>query len=691
MRAAGIYGRLARAAAALGLLLAGEALLYLDRAAKDAWAGLGFCALGAGAALLWPGPDARKAGAAPAAWRATAWLGILGLGALGACSDWIRLQPPLDLCSGPVQAQPMAAVFWVFLALALAGLAGSAALADPDHAAAAGPPLRRRWEVLLLVLVLSVAGILRFYRGDQVPQGWWYDEVVLAGLCKALMLGLDKASLFVGGALQNPGAYVCVGAALFKLGGVSVHALRVGAGVFGLLAVVPLWALARLWLGGRWALVAAALFALMRWTLIAERIAFMSGFALFWMLASFWALWAAQLRGSIWRWFLAGLLLGANLHTYIPGRLVPALVFLFLGFQASLDRRWRRSPLEWAALGLGFLVLGGPMLAWMAAHWPDYMDRAGRVSLMAEVAREGRPLLPALWENFARHALMFHFRGDHNARHNIPSLPQADYLLACALALGFPWTLGRAWRDARARFLWLWLLVMLAAGVLSLAWEAPQANRSILAAPALPLAAAWALRDLSAPLAAALGKGWRRALTWLGALALAGMALSGAADYFHDWAGSEGAYRDFTPIDSAVARRVERTRPGTAVYTVPDWEQYCRLVLDPQDRIWNAFPISRPIWDSDDYQGSIPVDHVLMLWRDSDAFITDAVQKEFPGRPLERAVRPFAEPGESVYAYLGLEVPLGDLPVYTDPGHLPFICRRAQPMRRRDTPPANPH
>ena len=663
---------LARLGAGLGLLTLGESLLYYRVDAKASVAALGFAALGVGALLWWP----RRTRGSVAAVAVLAVLGV-GMAHHSPAGGW-------DLFAGPQHGQWLVWLFWLGLAATLLTLAATASAPPPGRAR---PPLDRWVEWALLGGVLLVGALLRFWQAGHLPQGYWYDEVNLSRAIQDHVLVGKEVPLYLGEQVENPGAYLWVGAAAFRFFGVHIVVLRVLAGVFGLLAVIPFWALARLWLGARWGLVAAFLFACMRWVLIPQRIAFMSGFALFWMLAAFWALWSAQCRLAAkgawpWRWLLAGALLGANLHTYTPARIVPPLALAFLAIQAWLDPAWRRRGRDWLALGAGFLVVGGPMLAYIALHWGEYLSRTAQVSIFTDVKVSGHPLVPEILISAAKHALMFQFRGDYNARQNLSFYPQVDPLLAAALGLALPWTLGQAHRDARARFLWLWLPAMLAAGVLSLPVEAPQAHRCILAAPVLPLMVALALRGLLGARGPELGGAWPLSLKALGLVLLLGMGVLNAVELLGQWPGEEATFRSFSPRASAVMGRIERTGPGTVVLTSPlskeyqfygyEWGVFARFVLRQQGRDWAALGPSQAVPPSD---GGQPTDSVLMVWGDSDTDITAAYQREFPGRPLEKAPQPFPGPGEPNDLYVAAQVPWGDLPTRPKRGPAPLLYR----------------
>jgi hypothetical protein len=405
------------------------------------------------------------------------------------------------------------------------------------------------------------------------------------------------------------------------------------------------------------------------------------------MLAAFWGLWSAQRREAApqarpWRWFLAGLLVGANLHTYTAGRAVPVACVCFLLLQHWLDPAWRRSPRQWLALAAGFLLIAGPMLWYIGHDFGGYQRRAAEVSVFTDVAKTGRSLWSALGSNLARTALMATYRGDANARHNLQFYPQADFLLALALALALPWTLGRAWRDARGRFLWLWLAGALAASVLSLPVEAPQANRSILAAPALALAAAWALRELADPLGRAFSQGWPRALKLAGLALLIGAAWLNARELFVQWPADQATWEDFSPRANAVLQRIRAVGRDVGVFVSPlphelpfygyEWATFGRYALAPEGRFCSPLAASQGVAGQD--RGT-PLRAALLIWGESDTEISAAFQRQFPGLAVERAAAPFAVAGTPGALYLAAEVPLARLPHRPAKGPLPFLYR----------------
>jgi hypothetical protein len=661
-------------AAALLALGAGESLLYDELGGKDALAPLGSSLLVLGAAFAWPKGPGRKL-----AFLSAALMGLLGLEVLAR-----QQSVAWDLFQGPWREQPSILAFWILIALSLAALAWQASRVPLRVQAA---PLSRAQEAWALAAILVLGAFLRFYHAGQLPQGYWYDEVNLSHSIQTDVLEQGRAPLYVGEQVENPGAWLWIGAAAFKTFGVHLGVLRVLSGLFGLLAVLPLWALARLWTGSRWALVAAALYACMRWTLIPQRIAFMSGFALFWILAAFWALWWAWLKGGGWRALLAGLALGANLHTYTPARAVPVIVAVFLLLQLLPALR-RQGPAlrlpQLLALAAGFLLSAGPMLLYIAKNWGDYVMRSQQVSIFTDVAKTGHPLLPELCGTVLKHLAMFQFRGDFNGRHNLYLLPHVDLVTAAALGLAFPWMLGQAWRDARARFLLLWLGAMLAAGALTMPVEAPQGHRTVLAAPVVALALALCLPVLLAPLRAAFAGTWPRSLQALGAVLLLGALGLNSYELLAVWPTHPATFRSFSPRASAVLRAIEATQPGTAVYVslLPaeyqfhgyEWAVFARFGLTQQKRELRPLTLGTAVPELCDGK---PTQAAFLVWGESDSAVTEALNAQYPSLSIHREPNPQPSPGEPGYLYLSALIPYQDIPE-RGRGTLPLLYRETQ-------------
>ena len=185
----------------------------------------------------------------------------------------------------------------------------------------------------------------------------------------------------------------------------------------------------------------------------------------------FFELWvmAALLRGlrtrrlSAFGW--AGLALGLGLCFYSPLRVFPAVVAGFLlvwGVRWLIQLRhaqpeWTLARLArqtWAAWGVPALLF---VLGTAARHRAGGRLCPARAGALLGPRKKGlhhgqprgqaRPVRAVL-DNTAKHLLMFHYRGDPNGRHNLPSAPMLARLTGVLMVFGLVLCLFRL-RDPR--------------------------------------------------------------------------------------------------------------------------------------------------------------------------------------------------------------------------------------------------
>ncbi len=518
-----------------------------------------------------------------------------------------------------------------------------------------------RWvEPMLLGLILIIAAWARLWQLGEVPINYWYDELNLARAVNDSVLGPGKAPLYVTDQIENPGAFLWVAAVFFKAWQPGVDTLRFISALFGWLALLPFYGLARRWLGPKFALLALALFAVSRWTLVPQRVGFMSSFALFWTLSAFYFAFLTLARPGFWGALALGLASGACLHSYTPTRLVlPILVIFFIMNIASL-RRW---PLQvWMGLVLGFALAGGPMLLWISEHWDTFQERAKQVSIMPDVRSQGWQVLGY---TSSRHLLMFNYLGDFNSRHNLHLWPHLDFLTAAFFAPAFFAVHAQIRKNKQALFMVLWFWIMLSAGVFSIAVEAPQAHRTILLAPLPALAVAWFLREYAGRASAFFADGrWPKAFVLICALLGLSAMVFNIKELQIDWARHPDTWKSFSPDSNLAAARVRQQGSGWIVLISPIRKEYpyygyertffARLMN--RDMNHDIRPLSEfnrvPVGSLGSPAG------VLAIWSDSDDDITAAAKRDYPDLAIE-AVR---DPYESRNNYLALSVPWQRIP-----------------------------
>lgn len=369
---------------------------------------------------------------------------------------------------------------------------------QPGQSNAGGFGLGARWEWAVLAGIFALGIFLRLYRFDQVPFGTWFDEADY-GL-NALRMLQDPAyrPVYVE-STQLPAHLIYLIALSFKLLGVSTLSVRAVSVVFGVATIGAAYLAGREIFDRRTALLLAFLLAVSRWDINWSRIG-MHGVAmpLFELLAvGFLLRGLRRQRLSDYAW--AGLAMGFGLCFYFSFRLFPLVLGPFLVYQFAVERGLLRR--SWR--GLLVLALAGVIstipVTQFALRDPDaFFARMRTTSIFAE--RSFAEGMQVAARTTAQHLLMFNYQGDHNGRHNLVGEPMLDPVSAALMVLGLAVCLWR-FRKPVALFLPFWLIAMLAPGIFSLDFEAPQSYRAIGSLPAayllavVPLCGLWNLWD----------------------------------------------------------------------------------------------------------------------------------------------------------------------------------------------------
>ena len=194
----------------------------------------------------------------------------------------------------------------------------------------------------------------------------------------------------------------------------------------------------------------------------------------------------AARRRSWGDWAMAGFLLGLGMFTYLSIRLAVVAIVMYLAYRACGRARLFTPELAGSA---GVRCVLRPDLCAARFHLLQralYLPQPQPPGQHRPRHRSGRGQSGAFAESAKRHLLMFHVAGDANARHNLPGAPMLDPITGAFFLLGVGWAAWK-WRDHRRGLALIWLGVTLLGGVFSQLSEAPQAYRTLAAAPAIAL------------------------------------------------------------------------------------------------------------------------------------------------------------------------------------------------------------
>ncbi len=503
---------------------------------------LGAVALGVAQALLTSGREPRLA---------------LGLGALGLIALLATLTTRTDL-NGETEVARAAVP-----------------LAEPSDTR-----LDHRLELALLVAILLLATGARFFRLGDIPFGMWRDEARHGLEALRILDDPNYRPVYVPN-ISLPGLYPLLLAGVFNVAGPSLTSLRGLTAAGGVGAVAALWLVARQLWGPRVALVAATLAAVGSWRVSIDRLAFDTGPTTLCTLGAFalFLVGVAQVRAGVraggragWREMAAfagaGFLGALAIYGYYPGRfalptLAGAAIVLLLRERDGFARRLAPGLLLAAVIAALTLV----PLGRYAVEQPDlFFKRTEQVFFLSDRYLQGQTTLGAIEQSLLRHAVMFNWQGETNARHHLPRWPMLDAVTAACFALGLALTLVAALRFSfPALFALGWLLALLAPSIVSI--DAPSAVRAQDAAPAAYLLAAVGLVALWQRLRALDAPGWTaRAAPALVGAALAAVVAINLWIYFVRTPGDPrvlGKFQYVGETRAGLAIRAERERTPT--------------------------------------------------------------------------------------------------------------------------------
>ncbi len=338
---------------------------------------------------------------------------------------------------------------------------------------------RNRWVALAIGLLFVVALGARMFRLGEIPFGLWADEA-FAGLEIQRILSEPSYRPVAGaGQVQGlPAMAWYLSAPLVALFGPGEPVLRFVPALFGSVGTVAIFLLGRALFGTAYGLLSAAILATMAWHVTFSRIAMQGIYSTTLNTLALGLLMHALKSGRRTLFAAAGLTLGLSLQFYFAARLFALVIALVWVHHLIVGRlSWLRAQYVNALIFALFTWLAVSPLALLAYQNPRlFNERTENVTIFREIEQAGSyaPLI----ENVRKHLQMFNVHGDANGRHNLPGSPMLESTTAALALLGFIVALMRARRPEYAAPL-LWWAVMLLAGILSLAFEAPQGYRTI--------------------------------------------------------------------------------------------------------------------------------------------------------------------------------------------------------------------
>lgn len=391
-------------------------------------------------------------------------IGGITLALLGTSVLWLRVSPwvglPLVLAG---------------VGIALTGLASGERAATAEQLSGAG-----RLTLIGLLAITAVALALRLYRINSLPVAFWRDEVYHGTQALEIWRNPAYRPVYVP-SVDLPALLFYLIAPVIGTFGPNLWTVRLVPALAGTLTPLALWFALRPMFGARVALIAAWSMAVSAWNLYMSRWGFpviLDPLLVLTAIGCFWRALAPETsRSRAAAWSAAG---GAAtalaVYTYHTGRLAPLVVGLFVLARLWQQRQWRRHVRVLLIGAVAFGLVIAPIVLYALTNPDAFGKRVNRVSLFSRPDQEPLAPLSVLQDNIKRYVLMWHVRGDHNARHYAPDRPMLDPIGGVLLLLGVgAWLVRR--RTLLGLLVLLWLVIGLIPGIFS--DVPPHAMRSI--------------------------------------------------------------------------------------------------------------------------------------------------------------------------------------------------------------------
>lgn len=346
--------------------------------------------------------------------------------------------------------------------------------------------LTRRRALVWLVLVLLLGAGLRLYGLFELsPPGLSHDEVANWLIVRRIFNG--EHSVYFPYAYGHEALFHYVQALFVRLIGDNTLALRLPSAFSGLLGIAVTYALNRRLFGRNVALLAAALLAVLFWSVFYSRqglraisLPLLSGASAY----LWWRAWGQRESAPPARanrdFALAGLVAGLSLYTYMAARTVPIFYAAFTLYLALFH--WKASRHRWRGIVLFWLVLvviSIPLVAYLQLN-PEAEVRVYEVNEPMRDMFKGnlRPVVDNLVDILAG----FGLSGDPLWRQGVPFRTVFHPFLALFF---YGCLLYSFWRvkDARYGFLLLWIFTAFIPSLMTI--DAPSTIRMINILPVL--------------------------------------------------------------------------------------------------------------------------------------------------------------------------------------------------------------
>jgi 4-amino-4-deoxy-L-arabinose transferase-like glycosyltransferase len=299
--------------------------------------------------------------------------------------------------------------------------------------------MKQKYQIIILIAILAVAGFFRLWQIGSVPGGLFPDEA--ANGQDALLILDGYHSPFFEHGLGREGLFFYLLAGSIYLFGIGVWQIHLVSAIIGILTVLAAYLLTKALFSQRVALLAGFFLATSYWHVTLSRTGFRAILVPLFSTLFFYFAYLVMKENNLKKRFLwaalAGINFGLGFYTYISFRAVIGIIGLMAIFILLTRKRFvfEKFCREIGLCLLFALLVLAPLLFYFYAHPEAFVGRAGCVSIFNPDLNQGN-LLGTFLEVFQKTMLMFFTEGDLNWRHNVSGFPMLNPLIAALLAFG---------------------------------------------------------------------------------------------------------------------------------------------------------------------------------------------------------------------------------------------------------------
>jgi 4-amino-4-deoxy-L-arabinose transferase-like glycosyltransferase len=334
-------------------------------------------------------------------------------------------------------------------------------------------------DCMWLLAVIAIAAFFRLYKIDEIPFGLWLDEVLsvhnaLRQYSSEFLPPFQGTPLIRVGEFEVPNLYSIGMILSAQIFGMSFYLIKLYSIIPSIGIVIASFYLGK-WAFSNWVgRFSSLLLAINAWQITFARWGWLQQWYVFFAILAL----AFFIRALRWKCprsaAIGGICIGLGFYTYVPIVITTATIILLFVISFIETERWMNVKLSVVFILLIFFV-ASPIMNYYSSTSGGILARSNKVGIQNEILNN-RSVQP-VFTSLNKYALMLHYKGDFNPRHNVPNQPLLDPVTGGLFLIGLILLCLRFYGQSE-RLILLASITALLGGILSSSREAPNSFRT---------------------------------------------------------------------------------------------------------------------------------------------------------------------------------------------------------------------